>query len=342
MSYLLSVGADAQYINSRGFTPLHFAAASQSLETVEILVDAGADVNAVTLKVGWEQRASVLDIMAENGFYEGLKYLVNQGAMLHYPKEPRNLLQAVCESDIKYYPNGNFQETTNYLLDKGFDPFGASKDYPAPVELAASRNNIGALRAFIQHGVPLDKSPVVATKTDKLLLLEIAASNDNADEEHLIEILELISKHSLPFSETHVLNCALDSQKPRDRLCRYLLDKGCPVNTTWSRIHPFYYVRTYSPLHAIASSGADQRAEIVSMLLDAGADVNLKAPGGFTPLARAVANPRGDIAEVITLLYKAGADFTVKTNQGLSILQIAQEHHAEPDVLELLKQLGAK
>ena len=77
------------------------------------------------------------------------------------------------------------------------------------------------------------------------------------------------------------------------------------------------------------------------MLLDAGADVNQKTPAGFTPLACAVCRPGGDIEEVISLLHKAGADFAVKTKRGLSILQIAQEHNAEPYVLELLKRLAS-
>ena len=343
VAYLLSIGADAKYINNRGFTPLHFAAFSQSLETVKLLVDAGADVNAVSRKVWILNARSVMDVMAENGFYEGMRYLESQGAELHnYHKEYRNLLQTVCDSDFR---TGNIQETTSYLLDKGFDPFGTSKNYPSPVELAAKRNNIEAMRALIKHGVPLDKSPVLGKKNDKLLPLEIAAQNELSDEDHLIETLELISKHSLPLSKTYVLNCvaANVSNQPRARVCRYLLDKGCPVNTNWSRNDFTAGVVYRSPLHAITSTwGTDQRAEIVAMLLDAGADVNQKTPAGFTPLACAVCRPGGDIEEVISLLHKAGADFAVKTKRGLSILQIAQEHNAKPPVLELLKRLGAK
>ena len=342
VAYLLSVGADAKYINSKRFTPLHFAGASQSLETVKLLVDAGADVNAVSRKCWIVPARSVLDIMAESGFYEGLRYLVNRGAELHYHKEYQNLLQTVCGSDIR---TGNILETTSYLLDKGFDPFGVSKESPAPVELAAKSNNTEALRALIKHGIPLDKSPVVGNKKDKLLPLEIAAQNELSDEDHLIETLELISKHSLPFSETYVLNCvaANVTYQPRARVCRYLLDKGCPVNTDWARNDFTHDVIFHSPLHAITSAyNYNQRAEMVAMLLDAGANVNQKTPAGFTPLACAVWNPKGDIEEVISLLHKAGADFTVKTERGLSILDIAQNHHADPDVMELLKRLGAK
>ena len=55
--------------------------------------------------------------------------------------------------------------------------------------------------------------------------MEIAAQNELSDEEHLIKTLELISKHSLLFSETYVLNCvaANVTYQPRACVCHYLL-----------------------------------------------------------------------------------------------------------------------
>lgn len=44
---LLSDGADANAQGDQGFTPLHFAAASgTSVEVAQLLLDAGADINA--------------------------------------------------------------------------------------------------------------------------------------------------------------------------------------------------------------------------------------------------------------------------------------------------------
>ena len=44
---LLSDGADANAQDDQGFTPLHFAAASRtSVEVAQLLLDAGADINA--------------------------------------------------------------------------------------------------------------------------------------------------------------------------------------------------------------------------------------------------------------------------------------------------------
>ena len=340
VQYLLSAGADAKFVNTRGFTPLHFAASSRSFETVKLLVEAGADVNAaIKARRNWWPATSVMEMMAENQFYEGLKYLAEHGASLRHPKQERSLLETACVSRIRT----GARETADYLLDVGSDPNAAAANYSSAVEYASRFNNIGALRSLAAHGVSLDKSPIT-TKNDKLLPLEIAARSDS-DEDLLLETLEFISEHSRPFAETHVLNCALYSDlNPRARVCKYLLEKGCPVNTAWKRID--FGGRTYfSPLHAITSSRNEQRAEIVSMLLAAGAEVDQKDPAGYTPLANVVEYPGGrkDLAEVITLLHEAGADFNAKSNAGLSILQICQRTcGGDSSILELLKKLGAK
>ena len=336
--YLLSVGADAKFVNTRGFTPLHFAAPSRSFETVKLLVEAGADVNAVIkVRRNWRPATSVMEMMAENQFYEGLKYLAEHGASLRHPKQERSLLETACMSRIRT----DARETADYLLDAGSDPDAAAANYSSAVEYASRFNNIGALHSLVAHGVSLDKSPIVSKKNDKLLPLEIAARSDSG-EDLLLETLEFISEHSRPFAETHVLNCVLYSDlNPRARVCKYLLEKGCPVNTAWKRID--FGGRTYfSPLHAVTSSRNEQRAEIVSVLLAAGADVNQRDPAGWTPLANALDHPFGDIVEVITLLHNAGADLNAKTDNGRTILQIAKSNMASPEVMDLLKKLGAK
>lgn len=76
-------------------------------------------------------------------------------------------------------------------------------------------------------------------------------------------------------------------------------------------------------LHAAAGQG---RAELVRLLLDAGADVDRRDPEtGRTPLHDAVAaEPGGDAAEVVRLLLKAGADVNATTSDGASALDISR------------------
>ncbi|OBI68253.1 hypothetical protein A5664_11520 [Mycolicibacterium fortuitum] len=50
VSRLLSEGADVNAVDSQGFTPLLFAAASDSVDVVQLLLDAGADIESADVK----------------------------------------------------------------------------------------------------------------------------------------------------------------------------------------------------------------------------------------------------------------------------------------------------
>ena len=78
-----------------------------------------------------------------------------------------------------------------------------------------------------------------------------------------------------------------------------------------------------TPLHTAAAFRADPSA--VEMLIQAGADVNLKTSasyGGWTPLHGAAARNSGGI---IAVLLKHGADPTAKDGRGLTPLQVAEQ-----------------
>ena len=75
---------------------------------------------------------------------------------------------------------------------------------------------------------------------------------------------------------------------------------------------------TGTPLHS-AASGA--HAEVVGMLLEAGASANARQSGGWTALHSAAHN--GDIASV-TLLLASGADAAAVNDEGVSVLAMAE------------------
>ena len=75
---------------------------------------------------------------------------------------------------------------------------------------------------------------------------------------------------------------------------------------------------TGTPLHSAASGS---HAEVVGVLLEAGADPNTRQSGGWTPLHAAAR--AGDVASV-TLLLASGADATAANDESTSVLEMAQ------------------
>lgn len=92
------------------------------------------------------------------------------------------------------------------------------------------------------------------------------------------------------------------------------------------------------PLHTAARSYVKGPAnvEIVKLLLDAGAHVNVQNSEGNTPLMLAVSSSNTD---VVTLLLARGADVNAKSREGYAALQFAQALY--PEIIKILVTAGA-
>jgi ankyrin repeat protein len=85
----------------------------------------------------------------------------------------------------------------------------------------------------------------------------------------------------------------------------------------------------WTPLHYAASTGDDN---VVTMLLNAHADVNAKSPNDTTPLMMAA---RGGFASTIQLLVQHGANPLAKNQLGMTALDFGKRY-SEPDSVKLL------
>jgi uncharacterized protein len=110
-------------------------------------------------------------------------------------------------------------------------------------------------------------------------------------------------------------------------IVEFLLERGADVSLAARN------AQKVTAMHAGASRGG---AEIVKMLLGAGADPNARQHGGYVPLHSAAAN--GDAA-VVELLLKHGARADAKTDEGKTPAEMAAEA-GHKDLAEMLKRAG--
>ena len=103
----------------------------------------------------------------------------------------------------------------------------------------------------------------------------------------------------------------------------YLVKAGAPINA-----------QSHNGLKAapIQSAAAGGNHKIVKMLLELGADPNIREQGGYTPLHAAAQN--GD-EEMIRILLYGGADLTIKSGNGKTPLDLAMEAGHEKATLLL-------
>lgn len=107
-----------------------------------------------------------------------------------------------------------------------------------------------------------------------------------------------------PAKENALMIASLQGLTP---LVKLMIDKGAEVNK-----------HGWAPLHYAATNGHD---DVVKLLLDNSAYIDVESPNGTTPLMMAA---RGGHASTVQLLLDQGADPTLKNQLGLTAADFAR------------------
>ena len=128
-----------------------------------------------------------------------------------------------------------------------------------------------------------------------------------------------------------------------DPLIKLLINKGADVNAAYiwtgnSAVPPVWYE---TPLMAVQQTNVDDPA-ITELLLSRGAKVNgqntSQTHRKWTPLHEAIRYGR---RKSVRILLQYGADVNLKTDDGKTPLKRAREE-GDPKIIQMLKQAGAK
>ncbi|XP_067565177.1 fibronectin type 3 and ankyrin repeat domains protein 1 [Pseudorca crassidens] len=109
----------------------------------------------------------------------------------------------------------------------------------------------------------------------------------------------------------------------------WMIKDGCEVDPTDAG-------SGWTPLMRVSAVSGNQ--EVASLLIDAGADVNMKDKDGKTPLMVAVLNNH---EELVQLLLDKGADASVKNEFGKGVLEMARVFDRK-NVVSLLEEMRKK
>jgi ankyrin repeat protein len=178
-----------------------------------------------------------------------------------------------------------------------------------PTLIHARENGLSPILIAAYHRQP-EIASFLADKTVGLTIFEAAATG---------KINNIINAYSDDGFQPLGLACYfghLDS-------AAYLIKAGALVNA------PSHNSLKAAPIQSATAAG---HHKIVKMLLEHGADPNVREQGGYTPLHAAAQN--GD-EEMIRILLYGGADLTVKSRDGKTPMDIAIEAGHEKATLLL-------
>ena len=338
-------GADVNRKNKRGYTPLHEAV--ESKQAVELLLDAGADINGV---VETEEVVERLVKGGSNRYWLDAKNTPLRLATQARNKEVVDLLIArgaridlltACTFGLSDQVAAIFKENP-----KRRDVVIDNSTGLRPIDLAAQRGHLELVKRLLALGASLHPEE---TNRDPSHPLHLAAKHGRRN---VVEFLfaQGIEVGLRASSGATPLHAAAAGAQPE--LVRFLLKCGAGVNATSNS--------GSTPLHNLADAyrwsyppderdnEADlvrRRRESAKLLIDAGADVNAKGNYGYTPLHNAA---RSSATEVAKLLLANGAKPNARTNRNETPLELTvgwrsrwfrSDRDAKP-IIELLRRHG--
>ena len=178
-----------------------------------------------------------------------------------------------------------------------------------PVLIHARENGLSPILVAAYHHEPQIAS-FLADKTVAISIFEAAATGKI---NNIIRLLARDPNLVNAYSEDGFSPLGLACFFGHSDVAEYLVKAGASINS-----------RSHNRLKAapIQSATARGHRKIVKLLLEHGADPNIREQGGYTPLHAAAQN--GD-DEIIRVLLFGGADLTIASNNGKTALDLAIE-----------------
>ncbi|KAJ4244400.1 hypothetical protein NW762_014528 [Fusarium torreyae] len=325
---LLSVGADPnpkKGTNLRDKTPLHVAASYSHISSIELLIDAGVDVNrpdAFGYSPLWGANSGpVITTLVDNGANidgrtPNTKVLPIQSfsrwgsfVALETILDYRHCHEYFDDTQPDLHPVDlatQFQrkKCLDILLRHGLKTDFVNQDSKSPLWLTINYGRIDMCRALLENGADPNFAPDGAQPA-----LHKAVNMQR------IDIMDLLIEHKADIDKVETpgegwartpLNAALDWKYSEQVL--YLVEHGANPN-----------VKDIENLWALFVAAQNGDNNVVRKLVEAGADLNpVSDTEKWTPVHAAFKNP-----ETVALLIELGADLTILTASDYTPLDIA-------------------
>ena len=326
----IAAETDLNEQNETGYTPLHYGVMKTRPGVVALLLEAGADPDAVN-----NQAKTPLDLAISGSKDEIIDLLLEAGAAVEPPVDGIHVLawnNEVIGVKLHIYAGTDIDQA---------DEFGN-----IPLLLAVEKGHIGVLELLIKHEANLEVSdpdgftPLIMSAElnhPELLQLLLDAGADIAAEDKAertaldwaiimqsAEAETILRENDAPSSAEKSFIAAI--QTNNIDAVKALLEKGVDVN------EPAYTTKT--PLHYASHS---RNKDILKLMLIEGAELEAKTEQGFTPLSYAIGLNHPDNCRI---LLEAGADVDAIDNWKRTGLNVTAGQGL-PEVTAILLEFGA-
>jgi len=301
---LLEAGADANFEEVGGNRPLLLAAEKGAEDAVRVLLEKGADLSVVR-----KDGLSTVTLASKAGNIGALRALLRAGAPVQDKSCPlqtavragkKEIVKALCNAgaDLKYDGEGTELLTLHVACEIG---------------------NVEMVEILIEAGAQVDERCQNATP--------LMVASEGGHDEVVKKLVELgADVNAIRTDNSMALHIATVAKALK--VCAVLLKNGAQVNALAME-------DGITPLMLAATVGD---SFVTKLLIEHGADVNLKDRNGQSALFLATAQEQ---VPVMKLLVQNGADVSAPNNHLLTPLHLAVLLECK-DVVKFLVDSGAK
>ena len=305
---LLSKGCSIEEFDSRGWTPLHIAAARGNLEVLRCLVAHPGNINIASEQMN---KDTPLGLAAEYDKAEAIEVIAAAGATIDARNSCNNtpLMVAAlegCSSAVKTLIelraeincHNSFEsallllcgrtnkkearlEILQMMLDAGACPDGIENPVGwTPLHKAAEWSEEATISTLIAGGANVNAKMNGSLQTPLYIAI-------NKNRPSIVRLLLNAGADRNAVFEGNWTLAHMAAKCPDYEIMGMLLEEEVNFD---SRLHD----RGWTPLHVATSC---RHMQTVKMLLEAGADVNIMAAGGLTPLGLAERIQASDLVD---------------------------------------------
>ena len=316
---LIKQGLDVNAAQPDGMTALHWAAQRGDAGGAQMLMYAGARVDAVTRNGNY----TPLHLAARNGRTAAVKALLAAGADVHA------VTTTGAVTALHFAASNGDAATVAALLDKGAPVDTREGAWgQTPLMWAASANRLAALDMLIKRGANLELASKIEDisakeKAERTMLVQRGrrvAAMKAADAAPTVAAAAPAAPATVPAAAPAGRSAVTASGAPAAGGAPVKRDSAPPPQTGFNSRGPTYgdLIGNKGGLTALLFAVRDGSDECVARLLEAGAKVNHVSEGDHSsPLLMATINGRFDMAKV---LLEKGADVKLQSDAGAAPL----------------------
>lgn len=322
---LIQSGADVNAPHGDGMTALHWSAENGNADLAEMLIDAGADVGAVTRLADY----TALHLASQRGRIGVAEQLIDAGA------DVEAMTSTGGVRPLHFAAAAGSTELVRALLEAGAEPDAVEeKRGQTPLMFAAARGRTETVQALVDGGADLSTTSAIVDIASRAAEDRAAGQiRDQILAEFRGDIPADVAWQPTPAQVQEAVRRANEAMRSGaapmssggEAATSRNLDPDQAADIIGGADRSGEYSNSYadlvyrqgglSPLHYAVREG---ERETVHALLDAGADIDQQTDGDFTPpMLMAVINGHFDLA---LELLERGADPNLTSHAGLTPL----------------------